>query len=191
MIPFRFLDLDWILENLPVKSLGSNMSNDREAIRSSTIPSWPWFWFSTSRSRPWLSAGPSQGAEALLSAPRLLVHVTSSWDMSPLSLPPSWKSVVNNWLSSALARRHYMMVQQEAWQKQQSLVRQRDQGILQPPCSFSSPSCPHLGIQFLLTRISSLYVKFIQSTDSELTALLDTQALLRVQVHLSPSVPFE
>lgn len=36
-----FLDLDWIFENLPVKSLGSNMSIDREAMRSRTTPSWP------------------------------------------------------------------------------------------------------------------------------------------------------
>lgn len=43
----------------------------------------------------------------------------------------------------------------------------------------SSPFCPHFGIQFLLPRISSLYVEFIQSRDSELIALL-------FQIHSSP-----
>lgn len=43
----------------------------------------------------------------------------------------------------------------------------------------SSLFCPHVGLQFLLTRISSLYVEFIQSRDSELIALL-------FQIHSSP-----
>lgn len=113
MILIRFLDLDWILLNLPVKSLGSNMSMDREAIRSRKIPSWPWLWFSTSWSCPWLRDWPSQGSEAPLSAPRLLVLLTSSRDISPRSLPLPG-SPVKTWPFSELARRHYMMVQRWA-----------------------------------------------------------------------------
>lgn len=78
-----FLYLDWTLVNLPMKSLASNMSNDREANRSITTPSWPWFWWSRSWSCPWLREWPLQWSEVMLSAPRLVVLPTSSRDMSP------------------------------------------------------------------------------------------------------------
>lgn len=80
-----FLDLDWIFENLPVKSLGSNMSTGREAMRSRTIPSWPWLCVSRSWCWAWASEGPLPPGEALLSAHRPVVFLTSSWeeDMTP------------------------------------------------------------------------------------------------------------
>lgn len=123
MILVLFLDLDWIFVNLPVKSLGSNMSKESEAIRSRTIPSWPWHWFSWSCSWPWLREWPSQWSEAMLSAVRLVVLPTSSRDMSPLS---SHCPLVKTWPSTKLARRHYMMVnknQKHHWQRKKILFQ--------------------------------------------------------------------
>lgn len=89
MILLLFLDLDWIFANLPMKSLGSNMSNDREAIRSRTIPSWLWLLLSRSWSWSWswlwIREWPLQSFEVILSATGLLVLLISSRDMSPLS----------------------------------------------------------------------------------------------------------
>lgn len=107
MIPILvlFLDRAWIFENLPVKSLGSNMSRESEAMRSRKMPSWSWP-CSCSWSGPWLRERLSQWSEATLSAARLSVLPTSSRDMSPRSNPPQ---VVRTSPSWEPARRHYMM----------------------------------------------------------------------------------
>lgn len=129
----RFLDLDWILVNLPVKSLGSNMSNDRVAIRSSSIPSCPWLSISGSRSWQW----PLQWSEALLSAPGLMGLFTSSWDMSPVSAPRATGvqltpvSLVKARSSSELPKRHYMMVHQQVlWGQTGNALFQKREKIL-------------------------------------------------------------
>lgn len=80
-----FLDLCCIFVNLPVKSLGSNISSDREAIRSRTIPSWPCFCCSRSWCSSWTAEWPLQWSELQLSATRLVVLLlTSSRDMVAL-----------------------------------------------------------------------------------------------------------
>lgn len=98
----RFLDLDWIFENLPMKSLGSNMSIEREAIRSRTIPSWPWLCFSRSWSWSWVTEGPLHSDETLLSAKRPAVFSTSSWDITPRGNYSS-----QSFSSSNLLKRHW------------------------------------------------------------------------------------
>lgn len=80
-ITVLLLDLDRIFENLPVKSLGSYVSTDREAMCCRKIPSWLWFWLVTSPSDPFFRDCPSLGLEEPLSALRLGVHLSSSTDM--------------------------------------------------------------------------------------------------------------
>lgn len=198
MIFVRFLDLDWILVNLPVKSLGSNMSNEREAIRSRTIPSCPpffgfWSWH-------WLRGWPLQWSEAPLSAPRLTVLFTSSWDMSPVSAlratgaqfpsgslikisgpPLSYQSDTTWWFNSRLRRKKK--------KTQKSLVPEKEQFGEKILTSVKfSPKI--LVFIFFISfsacwysvsppKVSSLYVDFIQSRDSELIALL-------LRTHSSP-----
>lgn len=175
MILLLFLDLCWIFVNLPVKSLGSNISNDKEAIRSKTIPSCPWFWLSRSRFWSWITEWPLQWFEPPLSATRLVVLLTSSKDMFPLWTHSEKSDLLL--IKAGKKRLHYdRFVRRKKSPRKTTALQKLLEGPWNPWFHF-----PLLLVHILVSNFFFLYTTSIQWRESELIAVL-------LQVHSSSEI---